>query len=117
MSTFTLVHHTNPAIPFTPPEQWHEAQAQLMGTVHCDYPAWVEFLCHDINVHIPHHISTAIPSYKLRQAHQVIKTYWGDHCQETRFSWALLWAVTTQCHLYDRADYYRTFEAHHNRTP
>ena len=24
-------------------------QAQLAGTIHCDYPSWVEFLCFDIN--------------------------------------------------------------------
>ena len=66
MSTFTLVHHTLPDIHFSEPEDWDEAQAQLFGTVHCEYPFGVEFLCHHINVHIPHHLSTAIPSYNLR---------------------------------------------------
>jgi len=62
MSTFTLVHHTKQNL--SAADQWQEVSAQLSGTVHCDYP-WVEVLCHDINVHIPHHISTAIPSYNL----------------------------------------------------
>jgi len=40
-------------IPFHAADQWQEVSAQLSGTVHCDYPRWVEVLCHDINVHIP----------------------------------------------------------------
>jgi omega-6 fatty acid desaturase (delta-12 desaturase) len=40
MSTFTVVHHTAPHIPFKPAETWNAAQAQLAGTVHCDFPAW-----------------------------------------------------------------------------
>jgi hypothetical protein len=45
MSTFTVVHHTAPHIPFKPAESWNAAQAQLAGTVHCDFPAWCAFLC------------------------------------------------------------------------
>ena len=110
MSTFTLVHHTEPQIPFTPEEQWDEAKAQLFGTVHCDYPACVEFLCHQINVHIPHHISTAIPSYKLRQAHGILKEQWGDYLYECKFSWSLMKKITDQCHLYDREECYQSFK-------
>ncbi|PIA45769.1 hypothetical protein AQUCO_01600190v1 [Aquilegia coerulea] len=40
MSTFTMVHHTAPHIPFKAPKEWNAAQAQLNGTVHCDYPRW-----------------------------------------------------------------------------
>lgn len=112
MSTFTIVHHTIPEIPFTPSSDWHEAQAQLSGTVHCDYPRWVEFLCHDINVHIPHHISTAIPWYNLRQAHRSLKENWGEYLQQKRFSWSLMQEITDKCHLYDADNYYQTFEEH-----
>ena len=113
MSTFTLVHHTAPEIPFTPAEQWNEAQAQLFGTVHCDYPRWVEFFCHDINVHIPHHISTAIPSYNLRMAHRILKEKWGDSLVECRFSWSLMKTITDRCHLYDPDECYRSFKDFH----
>ena len=40
MSTFTVVHHTAPHIPFKPASEWNAAKAQLSGTVHCDYPKW-----------------------------------------------------------------------------
>ncbi|MGB8698723.1 MAG: fatty acid desaturase [Thermosynechococcaceae cyanobacterium] len=112
MSTFTLVHHTAPHIPFKPDAEWDAAEAQLMGTVHCDYPHWVEVLCHDINVHIPHHISTAIPSYRLRLAHQSLKANWGGYLQECRFSWALMKTIVQTCHIYDRDRNYKSCKDH-----
>ena len=110
MSTFTIVHHTMPDIQFKSAEEWNEALAQLSGTVHCDYPGWVEFLCHDINVHIPHHISTAIPWYNLRKAHKSLKENWGEYLYETRFSWGLMQKITNNCQLYDPENCYQTFK-------
>lgn len=110
MSTFTLVHHTIPEIQFQEPDQWDAAQAQLFGTVHCEYPAWVEFLCHHINVHIPHHLSTAIPSYNLRMVHDSLKQTWGDSLHEYRFSWKLMKQITDECHLYHPEYAYQSFD-------
>ncbi|QIZ72527.1 fatty acid desaturase [Oxynema aestuarii] len=115
MSTFTIVHHTTPDIAFATPDRWNEAKAQLCGTVHCDYPRWVEFLCHDINVHVPHHLSTAIPSYNLRKAHQVLREKWGDSLKESRFSWKLMKEITDVCHLYDPERGYISFKEYHAR--
>lgn len=111
MSTFTLVHHTAPNIPFRPTEEWNPAEAQLAGTVHCSYPRWVEVLCHDINVHVPHHISVAIPSYNLRLAHQTLKQTWGSAVQEERFSWALMKQIVDHCHLYHPQAIYQSFKS------
>ena len=111
MSTFTLVHHTKQDIPFRADEQWQEASAQLSGSVHCDYPRWVEVLCHDINVHVPHHISTAIPSYNLRLAHRSLEQNWGAYLHdECRFSWSLMKQITDQCHLYSSDSGYWSFK-------
>jgi len=111
MSTFTLVHHTAPNIPFRPTEEWNAAEAQLAGTVHCSYPRWVEILCHDINVHVPHHISVAIPSYNLRLAHQNLKQNWGSEIQEEQFSWALMKKIVDRCHLYHPQSIYQSFKS------
>ena len=40
-------------------------------------PRWIEVLCHDINVHVPHHVSVGVPSYNLRQAHAALKRSLG----------------------------------------
>ena len=38
----------------------------------------VEFLCHDINVHVPHHVSSKIPWYNLRAATDSLRANWGQ---------------------------------------
>lgn len=111
MSTFTLVHHTAPDVPFLAESKWNQAIAQLSGTIHCDYPRWVEIFCHDINVHVPHHISTAIPSYNLRMAYGSIKENWGAYLHdECQFSWSLIKQITNQCHLYRTDSGYQSFK-------
>lgn len=110
MSTFTIVHHTAPDIQFKTADKWNEVEAQLSGTVHCDYPRWVEFLCHDINVHVPHHLSVAIPSYNLRKAHQSLRENWGEYLYETKFSWSLMKEISDKCHLYDPDNCYLSFK-------
>ncbi len=109
MSTFTLVHHTAPDIQFHPTETWDAAMAQLAGTVHCSYPRWVEILCHDINVHVPHHISVSIPSYQLRMAHQSLLENWGQYIRQQKFSWEMMKEIVDHCHLYDPEVAYQSF--------
>ncbi|GAB4343952.1 MAG: fatty acid desaturase [Cyanophyceae cyanobacterium] len=110
MSTFTIVHHTATHIPFSEPEDWNQALAQLSGSVHCDYPRWVEILCHDINVHVPHHLSVGIPSYNLRLAHASLRENWGDYLCEREFGLPLMREIATYCHLYDAETNYQSFE-------
>ncbi|WVZ92741.1 hypothetical protein U9M48_038785 [Paspalum notatum var. saurae] len=110
MSTFTMVHHTAPHIPFKSSEEWNAAQAQLNGTVHCNYPQWIEILCHDINVHVPHHISPRIPSYNLRAAYDSIKQNWGKYVNEANWNWRLMKTILTRCHVYDKDRYYVPFD-------
>ncbi|MCU0525610.1 MAG: fatty acid desaturase [Elainella sp. Prado103] len=111
MSTFTLVHHTAPDIQFYPTETWNPAMSQLAGTVHCRYPRWVEILCHDINVHVPHHISVSVPSYNLRMAHQSLMENWGEYMQCREFSWKLMKDIVDHCHLYHPEQAYQPFSA------
>jgi len=114
MSTFTIVHHTFVDVPFEDASKWDEASAQLYGTIHCNYPRWVEFLCHDINVHVPHHISTAIPAYNLRLAYSSIKENWGNSLHaESDFSWSLMKQITDQCQLYRTDIGYQTFKEYY----
>ena len=101
MSTFTVVHHTAPHIPFKPAGEWNAAKAQLSGTVHCDYPSLVEFLCHDINVHVPHHVSSKIPWYNLRAATDSLRSNWGRYMTEASLNWTMLKNICTELHVYD----------------
>jgi acyl-lipid omega-6 desaturase (Delta-12 desaturase) len=109
MSTFTLVHHTIPEIQFRYGDRWNEVESQLSGTLHCDYPKWIEVLCHDINVHVPHHVSVGIPSYNLRPAYAALKENWAPLMKETKFSWQLMRTITGRCHIYHPEQAYQTF--------
>jgi len=111
MSTFTLVHHTAPHIPFKPRKEWNACQAQLGGTVHCVFPRWVDWLTHDISVHIPHHVDSRIPSYHLRKAHDALNARWGKYMNVTALPkhWRLVIRCCRECCLYDRARNYAPF--------
>ncbi|KAF5828427.1 chloroplast w6 desaturase [Dunaliella salina] len=111
MSTFTIIHHTAPHIPFKPAEEWNAAKAQLSGTVHCDFPGWVEFLTHDISWHVPHHVSTKIPWYNLRKATASLRQNWGEYMTECTFNWRVVKNVITHCHVYDKDVNYRPFDS------
>lgn len=111
MSTFTVIHHTAPHIPFRPAAQWNAAKAQLSGTVHCDFPSWVEFLTHDISVHVPHHVSSKIPWYNLRKAHASLQQNWGDYMCECTFNLRMLRNIFTELHVYDKETHgYKAFD-------
>ncbi|GFR52214.1 hypothetical protein Agub_g14754 [Astrephomene gubernaculifera] len=110
MSTFTVVHHTAPHIPFKPADQWNAAKAQLSGTVHCDYPGWVEFLTHDISWHVPHHVASKIPWYNLRKATESLRKNWGDYMTECTFNWRVVKNICTVCHVYDEKVNYKPFD-------
>jgi omega-6 fatty acid desaturase (delta-12 desaturase) len=111
MSTFTVVHHTAPHIPFKPAEEWNAAKAQLSGTVDCEYPRWVEFLCHDISVHVPHHVNSKIPWYNLRAANESLKANWGQYMTTCTFNWRMMKNIFTECHVYDAKKNYVPFDA------
>lgn len=115
MSTFTLVHHTDQQVQFRPQSSWSEVESQLCGTVHCNYPRWIEFLCHDINVHIPHHISVAIPAYNLRLAHESLMENWGEYLQIRDFSWQMMKDIVDECHLYDSDQAYISYQTYRER--
>lgn len=106
MSTFTVVHHTAPHIPFKSDEDWNAAKAQLSGSVHCDYPGWVDTLTHDISWHVPHHVSSKIPWYNLRKATGSLRENWGSYMTECKFNWRIMKNVFTELHVYDEAKNY-----------
>nr|QKY14963.1 omega-6-FAd, chloroplast isoform (O6F) [Polytomella parva] len=110
MSTITVIHHTAAHIPFMPAKEWNAAKAQLSGTVHCDYPKWVEFLCFDINVHVPHHVCSKIPWYNLRAANDSLRKNWGEYMTECTLNWRMLKYIFTELHVYDRVKNYKPFD-------
>lgn len=67
----------------------------LPGTVDCEYPRWVEFLCHDISVHVPHHVNSKIPWYNLRKANESLWQNWGQYMTKCTFNWKMMKTIFT----------------------
>jgi len=110
MSTFTVVHHTAPHIAFNSSEDWNPAKAQLSGSVHCDYPGWVDFLTHDISWHVPHHVSSKIPWYNLRKATESLRENWGAYMTECTYNWKVMKTIFTELHVYNPEQNYVPFD-------
>lgn len=96
LSTFTLLHHTHPEQRFLADAEWTFAEAQLGATIHVAYPRGVEWLTHDINWHVPHHVCVGIPHYHLRAAHRALKARFPGVREEV-FSLGLLRRVIRTC--------------------
>lgn len=73
MALYTFLHHTADDIVFLDADRWTPIAGQLDGTVNCLAPRWLSFLHLNIDVHIPHHVTTSVPSYHLRAANQAIR--------------------------------------------
>jgi omega-6 fatty acid desaturase (delta-12 desaturase) len=114
----TLMHHTHPEVPYLSKPEWSPVPANLTATIYCRYPRWMEFLAHDINVHIPHHVAPGIPYYNLRRAHSALRETWPDLVREVPFSWRHLYRLLSTCHLYDdRTGFYISFSAARRGNP
>lgn len=114
----TLTHHTHPEVPYLDQRHWSFVTANLTATIYCRYPRWLEFLSHDINVHIPHHIAPRIPFYNLRRAHEGLRESWPSLVREIPFSWRHLFTLLTTCQLYDdKTGFYLPFSAARRRQP
>lgn len=97
----TMLHHTHPEVPNLDKRRWSRAASGLALTVYCRYPRWLEFLMHDINVHVPHHISSAIPYYHLRKAHAALESKWPEMVRETQLTPGYFMDIMKRCHLYE----------------
>ncbi len=106
LSTFTMIHHNHPDVPYFPADQWNPVKAQLFGTIDCSYPKWVELVAYNIGIHIPHHLTTAIPYYHLPKAQQAIHAHWPEYTHQARFSWNYLQKIVSTCHLSDAEGYH-----------
>lgn len=111
MALYTYLHHTAEDVEFLGSDEWNPFAAQMQGTVNVLAPRWLSFLHLQIDVHIPHHVSTSIPSYHLRAANDALKAgTWGHVMRERPLRLRYLFRQVGQCHLWSSPDRgYRRF--------
>lgn len=111
MALYTFLHHTSDDVTFLEADDWNPFAAQMDGTINVFAPRWLSYLHLNIDVHIPHHVSTNIPSYHLRAANDALRGgTWGSYMRERALSVRYLRQQVRNCHLWcsDR-DAYRRF--------
>jgi len=74
---------------------WDGCFGAFAGTVDCEYLRWVEFLCHDISVHVPHHVCSKIPWYNLRAANESLTQNWGQYMTSCTINWRMMKNIFT----------------------
>ena len=111
MALYTFLHHTSDDVTFLTEDRWNPFAAQMDGTVNVLSPRWLSYLHLAIDVHIPHHVSTRIPSYHLRAANDALASgSWGHHMRQRPLTLAYLRHQVRSCHLWaDEGDHYRRF--------
>ncbi len=101
MSTYTYQHHTSETMQFYSKSEWNPYKAQILSTLNVLFPRVISYLHFGIDVHTPHHLSTAIPCYHLREAYQEIKeSQYGKDILEEKFSWKVFSKRVQNCHLW-----------------
>lgn len=105
MSIYTYQHHTSESMKFYKDSDWNPYKAQINSTYNSLFPRWISFLHFNIDIHTPHHLSTAIPSYYLRHAYAQIKnSLYSDDILEGKFSLKYYFKQVNNCHIWDEVN-------------
>ena len=103
MAFATFQHHTHPrVIWYADVHEWTFFRSQVEGTVHVEFPRWIERLLHNIMEHTAHHVDTRVPLYRLENAQRAIEETFGAEAVITeRFTFAGMARTFATCQLYD----------------
>ena len=94
-SLLTLLHHSREDAPVYDRDDWTPLRGQVFSTFQVRFPAVLEWLWLDINIHLPHHLSPQVPWYHLRAAAAALRAAYPEYYQERPFRWRdlrLLWS-------------------------
>jgi acyl-lipid omega-6 desaturase (Delta-12 desaturase) len=95
------VHHIAPDIAWHRRRSWTPVAGQVHGTTVFHVPGWLNAFYHDIFVHLPHHLDTAIPCYRLREALTALQMRYPELGNARRFGFAEYLRITRECKLFD----------------
>jgi omega-6 fatty acid desaturase (delta-12 desaturase) len=95
------VHHVAPDIRWWTAGEWTRQRAQTESTTILRAPAVLNVFLHHIFIHVPHHVDTRIPWYKLPEAAAAITAALGDTVIDRRLRLRDYLRATRACKLYD----------------
>jgi omega-6 fatty acid desaturase (delta-12 desaturase) len=90
------IQHANEKSKWFEESSWTPVRGQMESTFDVRFPRLFEWLWLDINIHVPHHVSPAIPWYELRNARLALKRDHPELYQERKFSFLeVKWMIRT----------------------
>ena len=99
---FTVyVHHIGEDIKWYTRKEWTKFRGQMEGTTILRIPRVLNFVWHNIFVHVPHHVDMRIPFYKLPAAAHAIKQAFPGVVIDHKFSMRQHLRTTRKCKLYN----------------
>ena len=99
---FTVyVHHIGEDIRWYSRREWSKFRGQMEGTTILRIPRILNFIWHNIFIHVPHHVDMRIPFYKLPQAADAIKAAFPGVVIDKKFSLRSHLRTTRLCKLYN----------------
>jgi len=101
-SHLIFVHHTHPRVKwYADGGGWSTEAIQLENTVHAVFPGPLNVLLHRIMEHTAHHVSVAIPLYRLSEAQAALEETHGDRMIRMRWTPRAVLDTARTCRLYD----------------
>jgi len=104
MSFVVLLHHTHPEVPwYDTKSDWSAETYQANLCVDVDLPPWAFAILHNVLIHSPHHVDTAIPFHRLPQAQAALWEVLATHSPRPRVTLSYLRQILRECRLFDSA--------------
>lgn len=101
ISFLSVVQHTAPDLKWSQPTgQPSTVEQSLAGTVHMEFPEWIDQLMHRIMQHPAHHLNVGIPLQQLKAAEAHLQSM-APVTRTARWSVGYHLELTRQCQLYD----------------
>jgi omega-6 fatty acid desaturase (delta-12 desaturase) len=96
------LHHTHPDVPyFDHRPEWSNTIGQVYCSIVVRCSRFAELMLHNIMVHVPHHVDSRIPFYRLKRAYEELQREYGEFIHEYRFRWSTVAMIFRRCKLYD----------------
>jgi len=95
----TWIQHTQEDSYVFDKDNYDAFHAQVLSSYNIHFPKFIEWFWLDINIHMPHHVSTRIPWYSLKACLNDIRDKRPDCIKEERFTFKMIGRNLKMIHL------------------
>ncbi|MDR3689989.1 MAG: fatty acid desaturase [Fimbriimonas sp.] len=105
-SMVTVLHHTNPRVPwFQGKDQWNAKAGLVNCSVHLEFPRVLELIFMEVLDHTAHHVDPRIPLYHLREAQEALQELFPGEIIVQHLTWRTFGGIISKCKLYNYSNH------------